>query len=90
VNPNDLPSRIEAIEARNRRVEADKAWETSLFRRALIAGLTYGIAWGFLLTAGLDRPGVSALVPAGGYLLSTLSLPVVRRWWTARFHHTTH
>lgn len=32
---------IEQIKQRNARVESDKAWETSLFRKILIAVLTY-------------------------------------------------
>ena len=36
-----IKSDIEQIKQRNARVEADKAWETSLFRKILIAVLTY-------------------------------------------------
>jgi len=36
-----LKIEIEKIKGRNRRVEADKAWETSLTRKILIAVLTY-------------------------------------------------
>ena len=36
-----MEERIEAIEQRNKRVEEDKAWETSLTRRVCIAVLTY-------------------------------------------------
>jgi hypothetical protein len=32
------------IKARNRRVELDKAWETSLTRRSIIAAITYAVA----------------------------------------------
>ena len=36
-----LGKRITAIEARNKRVEGDKAWETSYARRALLVAFTY-------------------------------------------------
>ena len=43
MNPNlfDLEKRVSAIESRNQRVERDKQWETSLFRKITIAILTY-------------------------------------------------
>ena len=37
----DLLTRIEQLEARNKRVEADKGWETSWIRRGAIMLLTY-------------------------------------------------
>ncbi len=36
----DIENRITAIENRNKQVEIDKAWETSLIRRLLTTGLT--------------------------------------------------
>ena len=36
-----MEKRIEQIEQRNKRVEEDKAWETSFTRRLCIAILTY-------------------------------------------------
>ena len=38
----------EDINERNKRIEADKAWETSLTRRAIIAAFTYLVV-GFYL-----------------------------------------
>lgn len=84
VTLEDIAKRVEQIESRNHAVEADKEWETSWFRRLLISVTTYGVAAFFLLSAGVDAPWLSALVPAGGYLLSTLSLPGVKRWWLIR------
>lgn len=72
---------LEQVEERNRRVEADKAWETSVTRRTLIAGITYTIAVLFMWRIGVSDPLINALVPTGGYLLSTLSLSVVKSWW---------
>lgn len=79
-----LEAAVQAIELRNIRVQADKAWETSVFRRMLIAGATYTVACIFLFTIGVSQPWVHACVPTGGYLLSTLSLPAIKRWWCAR------
>lgn len=72
---------LQAIQQRNTRVEADKAWETSFTRRAFIALATYIIAAFYMDYAGLGNPLLGAFVPTGGYLLSTLSLPFVKNFW---------
>ncbi|MEZ4103761.1 MAG: hypothetical protein R3B60_00555 [Candidatus Paceibacterota bacterium] len=76
---------VEDILKRNRRVEIDKAWETSKTRKLIIAVITYSTASIFLLIIENDVPFTSALVPTGGYLLSTLSLPVVKMWWVKKY-----
>lgn len=77
----DYDRRIKNIEARNKKVELDKAWETSLTRRASIAALTYAVVVIYLIAIGDDEPYVHALVPAVGFLLSTLVLPGIRSIW---------
>lgn len=72
---------IAGIHARNKRVEADKAWETSWTRRGCVALLTYATATLFLWVIADTNPLVHALVPTGGYVLSTLSLPWVKQLW---------
>ncbi len=79
-----LESAIRTVELRNARVEADKAWETSLFRKCTIAVMTYAVVGLFLLSIGAAHPWTNALVPAAGFLLSTQSLPFIKRWWIAR------
>lgn len=82
----DFERRLEAIEQRNIRVETDKAWETSLTRRVSIALLTYLTASLFLWLINISLPLLSALVPTGGYLLSTLSLPWIKQQWMRRYY----
>ena len=72
---------VEDILKRNNRVEGDKAWETSMTRRAVIAIITYCIAALFMYRIGVPDPFLNALVPTGGYMLSTLSLVFIKRWW---------
>ncbi|MDP6293960.1 MAG: hypothetical protein QF486_01320 [Candidatus Woesearchaeota archaeon] len=72
---------IKTIQERNTRVEADKAWESSFTRRGLIALGTYAIALFFMTKIGVPNPALNALVPTGGYVLSTLSLPFIKLWW---------
>lgn len=77
----NIEQRIIKIERRNKRVEADKAWEISFVRRFFIALFTY-LAIGFYLNAILvSRPWLNAIIPTIGFLLSTLTLPFIRRVW---------
>ncbi len=76
-----MEKRIAAIESRNKKVELDKAWETSVIRRVLIALFTYFIVVLFFVVAGLPRPFVNSLVPTAGFVLSTLSLPWFKKIW---------
>ncbi len=74
---------IEDLIERNKRVELDKAWETSKTRRFVIAVITYSVAALFMYRIGVDNYLLNAYIPTGGYLLSTLSLPQIKRHWIA-------
>ena len=80
----DLEKRVEAIEARNRRVELDKAWEISWVRRFSIAGLTYLVIVIFMQFTDIERPFLNAIVPTVGFTLSTLSISYLKKWWISR------
>ncbi|MBT5016782.1 hypothetical protein HN748_03850 [Candidatus Peregrinibacteria bacterium] len=80
----NLEKRIAALEERNHRVEADKAWETSFFRRVMILTFTYVLAFLFMWVVDLEKAWLGAFVPTFGYLLSTFSLPPLKNWWTKR------
>jgi hypothetical protein len=81
-NPEfELENRVRDIEQRNVRVEADKAWEVSLTRKLFITISTYIIAAVWLIVIKDTNPLLKALVPTAGYLLSTLSLPFIKKWW---------
>jgi preprotein translocase subunit SecF len=77
----NIEKEIEEIKERNRRVEMDKAWETSLTRKILIAILTYIVIVLFFYFADFPKPFVNAIVPTLGFLLSTLSILVAKRVW---------
>lgn len=81
---SDIRNRVSALEKRNKRVESDKAWETSWVRRLLIALLTYFVASLYLFVIDTEKPLLGALVPAGGYLLSTLLVRTARDMWESR------
>ncbi len=75
---------MEAIEARNRKVEQDKAWETSWTRRISIAVLTYAVIVAYLLVINNSNPWVNAAVPAAGFMLSTLAMGWVKNVWQGK------
>lgn len=78
----NLEARIKKIEERNKRVETDKAWETSWTRKVLLILFTYlAIALYLKFIVGIN-PWINAIVPAIGFLLSTLSLPYFKKLWT--------
>lgn len=76
---NDLKKEIEKIKERNKKVEKDKAWETSLLRKISIAILTYIVVVIYsYLTTNFSNIFLSSLVPVIGFLLSTLFLKLIR------------
>ncbi len=77
----DVEKRLNAIEQRNKKVELDKAWETSLSRKIIIVVLTYAIIVLFFFVAQLPKPFINSIVPTAGFVLSTLSLPFFKRLW---------
>ncbi len=76
-----LQKEIDAIKLRNLRVEKDKAWETSTPRKVSVAILTYLTILVFFVVIKVDNPLVNAIVPTLGFLLSTMSLPFIKKWW---------
>jgi hypothetical protein len=79
-----MQAELAAIKARNSRVEGDKAWETSLFRKATIAVATYIVAAAWLYSIGAPDPHLNALVPAMGFVFSTVTMPPLKKWWLER------
>jgi len=77
----ELEKEIKDIKKRNKKVEADKAWETSLSRKILIMSLTYFTIVIFLLFTGIPKPFLNAIVPSLGFVLSTLSIPYFKKLW---------
>ncbi|MBQ6991553.1 MAG: hypothetical protein IJN50_01340 [Clostridia bacterium] len=78
----ELENEILKIKERNKRVELDKAWETSWTRRICICILTYIVV---IVYSNMIKTSssiwFSSLVPVIGFTLSTLSLKVVRNIW---------
>ena len=78
----ELRKELEEIKLRNKRVELDKRWETSIVRKICICILTYIIV---LIYSNMVNKSnnifLSSLVPVIGFFLSTLSLKLIRKVW---------
>lgn len=81
----ELAKEIEQIKERNKRVELDKAWETSYTRKICICILTYLVVllYSYMINK-ISNIFLSSVVPVIGFALSTLSLKLVRNAWEKR------
>ena len=77
----NLEKRIASIEKRNKRVELDKAWETSISRKVIIVILTYIVIVIFFFSMNFQKPFTNAIVPSLGFIISTFSLPYFKKKW---------
>lgn len=72
---------IIALKERNTKVDIEKKWERSATRRIFIALLTYIFALVWLYIIRESSPILKSFIPVAGYILSTLSLPIIKNWW---------
>ena len=83
----ELKKELEEIKLRNKRVELDKKWETSVTRKICICILTYIVV---LIYSNMVNKAnnifLSSLVPVIGFFLSTLSLRLVRKMWEKKIN----
>ena len=84
MNNKEILERIEKLEARNKRVENDKAWETSWTRRVSIMVLTYLVVVVYLCYVVHIDPWINAIVPVIGFFLSTLTIALLKTEWQKR------
>ncbi len=82
-----IEERVKNIEDRNKRVEKDKAWETSNTRKICIMVLTYivVISYSYLIRE-YNYILLSSLVPVIGFTLSTVSLKFIRKIWESKVY----
>lgn len=82
---NELEKEIEKIKKRNKKVEAEKAWETSFERKISIIVFTYIIIAIIMLLLKIEKPFVNALIPTFWYLLSTLSISFLKKKYIKKY-----
>ncbi len=78
---HELELEINELKYRNKKVESDKAWETSWLRRILIFLITYAVIVIYFTFAQLPDPFINSFVPALGFVLSTLTLSYLKGLW---------
>lgn len=78
---DSLEKRIEKIEQRNKEKESDKAWETSITRRMLLATFTFMVTGIFMNSVGVSDPWQNAAIATVGFILSTLGLTWIKGFW---------
>ena len=82
MNNKELEKQLNEIKKRNQRVELDKKWETSYTRRIFIMLITYFVVVIYsVMIQKMNSIWLSSLVPVIGFLLSTLSLKMIRKIW---------
>ena len=83
----NIEKEIKDIKERNKKVELDKAWETSWTRRICIVILTYIVVviYSYIVNK-YNNIFLSSLVPVIGFTLSTLSLKLVRKAWQNKYN----
>jgi len=77
----DIENEIKNIMERNKKVELDKAWETSSARTIILTIITYILASLLLFVIKNQNPLINALIPTLGYFLSFQTLPFIKKWW---------
>jgi len=77
----EIKNEINLLKERNKRVEADKAWETSKFRKIFVLLITYIVTSVVFYSIGVKDSLLNALIPTVAFYLSTQSLPFIKRWW---------
>ena len=76
-----LEDSLGRIIERNKKVEVDKAWETSLTRKTLLVTFTYLSVGLYMQAIGIENAWINAVIPSLGFLLSTLTLPFFKNLW---------
>jgi hypothetical protein len=81
VSLETLAKEVNQIKERNKRVEIDKAWETSNVRKITLIIFTYLSLGLYMQFIGVSNPWLNAVIPSLGFLLSTLTLPYIKNYW---------
>ena len=85
-NLNEIKKELDFIKSRNKRVETDKAWETSWTRKIIITITTYVLIVIFMYIAKLEKPIIGAIIPSVAYLLSVSSMTLIKKVWINKYN----
>lgn len=81
-----MKKEIKEIHERNKKVETDKAWETSKTRIITLAILTYIAVGVYFKLVNIPHPLLNAIVPTFAFMLQQLSLPPFKKIWIKYFY----
>ena len=81
----NIKKEIQLIKKRNKAVEVNKDWEVSWTRRCLIVVFTYLSIGIYLRVVEIEKPWINAIIPALAFLLSTLTLPYIKKIWIKKY-----
>ena len=81
MNQKEVEKELKQIKERNKKVELDKAWETSFTRKILILVFTYLAIGIYLWAINIPKPWLNAIVPAVAFVLSTWTMPFFKSSW---------
>lgn len=82
----ELENEINLIKERNKKVELNKAWETSLTRRVSIIVITYVIMWFTMSIIWSQKPWIDCIIPTLWFFLWWLSLDFMRKIWETKIN----
>ena len=77
----EIEQKLQEINKRNHKVDLDKKWETSNFRKLLVLITTYFLASLTMFAIVDSKPFVSSLIPKLGYFLSMFSFGFIKSIW---------
>lgn len=82
----EIKKEVDLIKERNKKVEVDKAWETSNFRVISLSLITYIITAIVFYFIGVKNYLLNALIPTVGFYLSTQSLSIIKNFWIKKIY----
>jgi len=74
MNQKEIIQELDNIKKRNKKVELEKAWETSLERKISVALITYIIVVIIMYFLDFENIFINALIPTIWYILSTIGV----------------
>lgn len=82
----NIEEEIGKIHCRNQKVEADKVWEPSGTRKIVVAAMTYFVMICVMYVLKMENPFISAIIPTLGFVLSTISAGLAKKFWINKFY----
>ena len=82
----NIEEEINLIRCRNRKAEADKAWEISNMRKIAVALTAYFVMICVMYVLKMENPFIGAIIPTLGFILSTVSDDLVKKIRMKKFY----